>query len=284
MGPRGRVRAAKCQMLVTSLLVLVTTAGPVCGHRGGSHLLWGPLGCHQPRDLGEEPVRDRAPLGLLRGNEPGRPPEPGGRAQHRSHREGGPGPHGRGLPELRPGLLRPGAGGLLGVPQLHPGGGRRAGHLRPAVRPGPEDRDPRPAAGASGHPGRVPVLREEVSFRPPGALGGRPVPGRGGRKTETPSAPRGRRPWGSVGSPGWGQEPGQWGHPTPSACSPCQPAPSGPWAGCWDQSESDPLAAEPDMRPNTPILELRAAMRGSSPRGPHGGQCHPLGVAFSPEP
>ncbi|XP_069919686.1 tetraspanin-32 isoform X1 [Oryctolagus cuniculus] len=60
----------------------------------------------------------------------------------------------RGIPVLCPGLLRPGAGGPLEAPPPNPGGGGRAGHLRPGVRPGAEDHVWRLAAGAGGHPGR----------------------------------------------------------------------------------------------------------------------------------
>ncbi|XP_045676994.1 tetraspanin-32 isoform X1 [Phyllostomus hastatus] len=114
---------------------------------------------------------------LLHGDQPGRAPRPGGRAECRGRRAGGPTPHGRGLPVLRAGVLRPGAGGLLETPQPHPGGGRRVGHLRPGLRPGVEEPAWRLATGAAGHPGHVPVLREELAFRPAGRRGGRPVSG-----------------------------------------------------------------------------------------------------------
>uniref|UniRef100_F8WB10 Tetraspanin 32 n=1 Tax=Homo sapiens TaxID=9606 RepID=F8WB10_HUMAN len=120
MGPWSRVRVAKCQMLVTCFFILVTAAGPLCGHHGDSYLLRGPLCCHPPSVPGEEPVPGCAPMGLLCGVEPGGPPDSGSRAERCSHREGGPGPHGRGLPVLLPGVLRTGAGGVLETPQPHP--------------------------------------------------------------------------------------------------------------------------------------------------------------------
>nr|XP_045228310.1 tetraspanin-32 isoform X3 [Macaca fascicularis] len=63
MGPWSRVRVAKCQMLVTCFFILVTAAGPLCGHHGDFHLLRGPLCCHSPSVPGEEPVPGCAPMG-----------------------------------------------------------------------------------------------------------------------------------------------------------------------------------------------------------------------------
>ncbi|XP_045228307.2 tetraspanin-32 isoform X1 [Macaca fascicularis] len=66
MGPWSRVRVAKCQMLVTCFFILVTAAGPLCGHHGDFHLLRGPLCCHSPSVPGEEPVPGCAPMGMRR--------------------------------------------------------------------------------------------------------------------------------------------------------------------------------------------------------------------------
>ncbi|XP_045676995.1 tetraspanin-32 isoform X2 [Phyllostomus hastatus] len=166
--------------------LLCPAAGPPPGRRGGSRPLRSPL-CRPPACFsGGVPLRGPAPLGLLHGDQPGRAPRPGGRAECRGRRAGGPTPHGRGLPVLRAGVLRPGAGGLLETPQPHPGGGRRVGHLRPGLRPGVEEPAWRLATGAAGHPGHalldpcasVPPRRPPVQFlccgksSPSGLLGG----------------------------------------------------------------------------------------------------------------
>ncbi|XP_070638643.1 tetraspanin-32 isoform X7 [Bos indicus] len=66
-------------------------------------------------------------------------------------------------------------------------GGRRAGRLRPGLRAGAEERIRKRAAGAGGHPGHVPVLWQELAPWAPGGLGSRPVSGGGGCQTGLPA-------------------------------------------------------------------------------------------------
>ncbi|XP_035885750.1 tetraspanin-32 isoform X1 [Phyllostomus discolor] len=185
---RGAHPLHSCLLLLTHLLPRCLlrppqeqgAAGPPPGRRGGSRPLRSPL-CRPPACFSRGvPLPGPAPLGLPHGDQPGRAPRPGGRAERRGRRAGGPTPHGRGLPVLRAGVLCPGPGGLLETAQPHPGGGHRVGHLRPGLRPGGEEPAWRLATGAAGHPGHVPVLREELAFRPAGRRGGRPVSGSGG--------------------------------------------------------------------------------------------------------
>ncbi|XP_036903700.1 tetraspanin-32 isoform X3 [Sturnira hondurensis] len=152
MGPWSRVRVAKCQMLVTSFFVLLLgllLATVAALSYFGAHFAV---------------IRQVSPEGS--------PSE----ALHRW-----------GLPVLRAGVLRPGAGGLLEAPQPHPGGGCRIGHLRPGLRPGSEELAWRPATGAAGHPGHVSVLWEGLPVQPAGRCGGGPVSRRGGHLTGLPA-------------------------------------------------------------------------------------------------
>nr|XP_025142715.1 tetraspanin-32 isoform X17 [Bubalus bubalis] len=153
MEPCSRVRVAKCQMLATSLFVLLLgsamAATAALSYFGPHFAVIGPVSA------------DRTTYEALR--------------------------HG-GLPELCPGVLRPSTGGLLEGPQPHSGGGRRAGRLRPGLRAGAEERIRKQAAGAGGHPGHVPVLWQELAPWAPGGLGSRPVSGGGGCQTGLPAA------------------------------------------------------------------------------------------------
>ncbi|XP_043779652.1 tetraspanin-32 isoform X4 [Cervus elaphus] len=156
MEPCRRVRVAKCQMLATSFFVLLL---------GSAMAATAALSYFGPHF---------AVIGHVS-------------ADRRTYEA----VHHWGLPELRPGVLRPGTGGLLEAPQPHPGGGRRAGRLRPGLRPGGEERVRNWAAGAGGHAGHVLVLWQELAPRAPGGLGGRPVSGGRGHQTGAVPGPGG---------------------------------------------------------------------------------------------